>query len=205
MRVVAGSAKGRQLKTPPPDSGTRPILDRVKTALFDTLAGDVMDATFLDLFAGTGAIGIEALSRGAKAATFIELSQEIAALVRENLALTRLADHATVTRSDAFTYLAYAHRHGATFDIVYVAPPQYQGMAARAFTQLDTAPVTIPGSLVIAQIDPKERGELATLALRNLRLYDERRYGNTLLRFYEHIGEQDQAPESEPPQEPAGE
>lgn len=186
MRVVAGSARGRKLKTPPPESGTRPILDRVKTALFDTLAGDVVDATFLDLFAGTGAIGIEALSRGAKAATFIELDPEIVALVRENLALTRLAERATVTRSDAFTWLAYTARRNVTFDIVYVAPPQYQGMAARALTQLDTTPVTLPGALVIVQIDPKERAELAALPLRNLDLYDERRYGHTLLLYYQH-------------------
>src|SRR5215475_6448711 len=84
MRVVAGSAKGRRLvgpKTP----GTRPVMDRVKTALFDILASDIADTRFLDLFAGTGSIGIEALSRGAAFATFIERSPEALRCVQQNL------------------------------------------------------------------------------------------------------------------------
>jgi 16S rRNA (guanine966-N2)-methyltransferase len=189
MRVVSGSAKGRKLKAPK-TPGTRPVMDRVKTALFDILAGDVHDTRFLDLFAGTGSIGIEALSRGATSATFVEMGTEALRCVRENLAITGFTSRAEVLRADAFQFLASAHAAGRRFDIVYVAPPQYKGMAARAFTQLDAAHITGPGGLVIAQVHPTERAELANLTLHHLRPYDERRYGSTLLLFYEHENEQ---------------
>lgn len=185
MRVIAGTAKGRQLKGPKV-AGTRPVMDRVKTALFDILAPRIRDTRFLDLFAGTGSIGIEALSRGASSATFVELSVEILKLVRANLAITQLASKAEIIRSDAFAFLAAAYRSGKRYDIVYVAPPQYEGMAARAVVQLDAAPLTEPGGLVIAQVHPRERSDLDGLTLQRLRPVDERRYGSTLLIFYEH-------------------
>ena len=185
MRVVAGSAKGRRLLAPK-GPGTRPVMDRVKTALFDILAGEVVGGRFLDLFAGTGGIGIEALSRGAEAATFIELEPEALRYVRRNLETTGLTARAETVRADAFRFLGDARAAGRRYDLVYVAPPQYQGMAARALAQLDAAPLTEPGGLVIAQIHPRERGELDALALTRLRRYDERRYGSTLLLFYEH-------------------
>ena len=188
MRVVAGSAKGRRLLAPK-GPGTRPVMDRVKTALFDILAGEVVGGRFLDLFAGTGGIGIEALSRGAEAATFVELEPEALRYVRRNLETTGLTARAETIRADAFRFLEDARAAGRRYDLVYVAPPQYQGMAARALAQLDAAPLTEPGGLVIAQIHPRERGELDALALTRLRRYDERRYGSTLLFFYEHHDE----------------
>jgi len=185
MRVVSGSAKGRKLKSPK-TSGTRPVMDRVKTALFDILAGEVADTHFLDLFAGTGGVGIEALSRGAASATFVELSVEMAKLVRENLAITGLGAHAEVLRADAFQFLEMAQTTGRHYDIVYVAPPQYQGLAARALVRLDRAPLTEPGGLVIVQVHPRERAELDALVLNTLERTDERRYGSTLLLLYDH-------------------
>ena len=205
MRVVSGSAKGRKLKAPK-TPGTRPVMDRVKTALFDILAGDVRGTRFLDLFAGTGSIGIEALSRGAVTATFVELGPEALRCVRENLAITGFTNRAEVLRTDAFRFLSAAHTTGRRFDIVYVAPPQYKGMAARALSQLDATPVTDPGGLIIAQVHPTERAELAGLTLHHLQLYDERRYGSTLLLFYEHedehggeqLADQEQSGKEEP-------
>lgn len=183
MRVISGSARGRKLKTPK-SSETRPIMDRVKTALFDILAPDIVGMRVLDLFAGTGAVGIEALSRGADAATFIERSSDAWRLVRENLALTNLSDRAEVLRADAFAFLQQAAATNRRYDLVYVAPPQYAGLAARALAQLDEAPLTETDGLVIVQIDPRERAEVDALTLRQLRRYDERRYGSTLLLFY---------------------
>jgi 16S rRNA (guanine(966)-N(2))-methyltransferase RsmD len=185
MRVISGSARGRKLKSPK-SSETRPIMDRVKTALFDILAPEIMGMRVLDLFAGTGAVGIEALSRGAESATFVERSPEAWRLVRENLALTNLSDRAEVVRNDAFAYLQQAAATGRRFDLVYIAPPQYVNMAAQAITQLDASPLTEPDGLVIVQIHPQERAELDTLTLKRLRRYDERRYGSTLLLFYTH-------------------
>ena len=190
MRVVAGSAKGRRL-VGPKSHGTRPIMDRVKTALFDILTPDIAETRFLDLFAGTGGIGIEALSRGAAFATFIELAPEALQCVRQNLAITGFTQQAEVLRMDAFAYLGRAYASGTRYDIVYVAPPQYQGMAARAVAALDARPLTETGGRVIVQVHPRERAELDALALARLRRSDERRYGSTLLVFYEHAPEGD--------------
>ena len=187
MRVVAGEAKGRRLKTPK-TAGTRPIIDRVKTALFDILSVRVEDAHFLDLFAGTGSVGIEALSRGAARATFIEMNAAVLKVIRENLYITGLADRAETLHADAFKFL----QTGATtpYDIIYVAPPQYKGMAARALALLDGSSLVPDTGLVIIQIHPKERAEIAAVPLTRLALTDERRYGSTLLMFYEVNKEQ---------------
>jgi 16S rRNA (guanine966-N2)-methyltransferase len=185
MRVIAGSAKGRHLKSPNSPK-TRPIIDRVKTALFDVLGDTVIDATVLDLFGGVGSVGIEALSRGARHATFVELDGGIVAILRENLRLTHVMDRAEVIQGDAFRYLqsaAAAHQH---FTLIYIAPPQYYQLAAKALQQLDEAPLTTPGDRIIVQIDPRERLDLTTLLPHHFLLRDERKYGNTLLLFYEH-------------------
>lgn len=191
MRVVTGEAKGRKLKGPK-TIGTRPIIDRVKQALFNILVSRVDEARFLDLFAGTGSVGIEALSRGAASATFIEMSHKILALVRENLQITGLADRAETLQADAFKFLqAQAAPAGPLsnsrreYDIIYVAPPQYQEMAARALSLLDSSPLLATDGLVIVQIHPKERPGVAAVPLTRLTLTDERRYGSTLLLFYE--------------------
>jgi 16S rRNA (guanine(966)-N(2))-methyltransferase RsmD len=183
MRVIAGIAKGRQLKSPK-SPNVRPIMDRVKTALFDILAPEIEGARFLDLFAGAGGVGIEALSRGAESATFVELDGETCKLIGENLRITGLAEHAETLHTDAFRFVERAHASGRRYDIVYVAPPQYQGMAGRALAQLDIMPLTEPDGLVIVQIDPRERKDVDALSLRTLSSIDERRYGGTLLIFY---------------------
>jgi 16S rRNA (guanine966-N2)-methyltransferase len=184
MRVVTGEAKGRRLKAPK-TMGTRPIIDRVKTALFDILSTEIEDADFLDLFAGTGSVGIEALSRGAAHATFIEMSYSILKLIRENLQITGLADRAEVLHADAFKFLqGQSANPQRTYDIIYVAPPQYKDMAAHALQLLDSSPLLPPGGLVIVQIHPKERAGVVAVPCTRLKLTDERRYGSTLLLFY---------------------
>ncbi len=180
MRVVAGEAKGRKLKAPE-TLGTRPIIDRVKTALFDILSTEVEDTRFLDLFGGTGSVGIEALSRGAAHATFIEMNYKVLKLLRENLQTTGLADRAETLHGDAFKFL---QQNRTTYDIIYVAPPQYQEMAARALELLDSSPLVADNGLVIVQIHPKERAGVVATQCKHLALSDERRYGSTLLMFY---------------------
>jgi 16S rRNA (guanine(966)-N(2))-methyltransferase RsmD len=179
MRVIAGEAKGRRLFSVPGET-TRPITDRVKSALFNILGESVVEASFLDLFAGTGGVGIEALSRGAAAATFVERDQRALATIRRNLSATGLADRARVVRSDVFKFIAAAQSQ--PYDIIYVAPPQYQGLWARTVLALDPSPLLAQGTLVVAQIFPKE---YATLTLQRLVLTDQRKYGSTLLCFYD--------------------
>lgn len=191
MRVVTGAAKGRKLKGPK-TPGTRPIIDRVKTALFDILSWRIEDARFLDLFAGTGGVGIEALSRGAASATFIEMSMPVVKLIRENLGITGLSEHAEVLHMDSFKFLQnHAALAGKTagvparaYDMIYVAPPQYQEMAAKALGMLDSSPLVADNGLVIVQVHPKERTGVVAVPLTRLVQTDERRYGSSLLLFY---------------------
>ena len=178
--MIAGTAKGRKLEPVPGDT-TRPITDRAKEALFSILQADVVDARVLDLFAGTGSVGIEALSRGAAFCQFVERDARAVATIRLNLEKTGLAGRAMVTASDVFTVLKYEPQ--APFDVVYVAPPQYQGLWSAAIRALDSTGLWMqPGAIVVAQIHPREFEELA---LTRLSPFDQRRYGSVMLLFYE--------------------
>ena len=131
MRVIAGTARGKPLASVPGDS-TRPITDRVKSALFSILTsqGLIEGRRYLDLFGGTGAVGIEALSRGAAQAVFCERDRSALATLRRNLESTGLAARAVVVPGDAFRYLEQVD--AGAFDVVYIAPPQYRGLWLRA-------------------------------------------------------------------------
>ena len=184
MRVIAGTAKGRPLKLVA-GKGTRPIMARVKEALFSILGTSLLDATFLDLYAGTGGVGIEALSRGAASALFVEREPAAARVIEENLRMTRLAERGRVLRADVRDFLR--RPVAESFEIVYVAPPQYHGLWRETLTLLDHQPDSIaPDGIVVVQIDPQEK---EPIALNSLVPYDERRYGNTLLWFFERPGE----------------
>ncbi len=181
MRVIAGKAKGHRLKSVP-GGGTRPITDRAKSALFNIIGNDVIGCRFLDLFAGTGQVGIEALSRGATEAVFVERAGAALRAIRENLAHTRLEARARVVRADAFDFLATQVEIAEPFDYVYIAPPQYRGLWVRTLRALDASPgwLTDDG-WTIAQIHPREYEELA---LEHLALVDQRTYGSVMLCFY---------------------
>jgi 16S rRNA (guanine966-N2)-methyltransferase len=178
VRVIAGSAKGRVLR-PPRTSATRPITDRAKESLFAILAPRIPEARFLDLFAGTGSVGIEALSRGAARATFVERSRPALAGIRHNLEVTGLAVRAEVIGRDVFGYLREAP---APFDVIFVAPPQWRGLWPRAVTLLDREPGWLAdGAVAVAQHDPAES---APLDLAHLELADERTYGRVRFTFF---------------------
>lgn len=190
VRVIAGSARGRRLFSVP-GTGTRPVTDRVKESLFDILSADVQESTWLDLFGGTGAIGIEALSRGARSVVFIDKAHQAITTIRRNLALTGFAGSSEVIRGDALRYIAQA-AEGAQFDYIYVAPPQYQELWAEALRALDERALDgrsllAPYGQVIVQIHPREYDPLM---LQTLALQDERRYGSTLLLFYDRVEDQ---------------
>jgi 16S rRNA (guanine(966)-N(2))-methyltransferase RsmD len=183
LRVVSGSAKGRRLKSVPGE-GTRPVTDKVKQALFNILAGDVVDTTWWDLFGGTGAVGIEALSRGATFTRFSEMDRQALETIKANLELTDLGKQAEVRRGDAFAMLAA--QPDRRFNYVYIAPPQYKELWSRALAGLDANPGWLEESAwVIVQIHPREYHQLV---FNNLAEIDERKYGSTLLVFYEKKG-----------------
>ncbi len=181
MRVISGTAKGRRLKKVPGDS-TRPILDRVKESLFNILWDEVEGSRWLDLFAGTGQVGIEALSRGATEVVFIDNVRAAIRTIDANLQHTQLQAGASVLMTDAFAYLN--GKPERPFDIIYVAPPQYKDIWIQIMQALDKRHddfLSLDG-IVIVQIDPREYKELA---LKNLSPYRDRKYGNTILCFYE--------------------
>jgi 16S rRNA (guanine(966)-N(2))-methyltransferase RsmD len=178
--VIGGAAKGRRLKMVH-STTTRPIPDRVKEALFNIISRDVEESVFLDLFAGTGSVGIEALSRGAQLAVFIELHRDALQTIRENLQSTGLHTSAKVVQADVFAWLLSDTE--TQFDYVYIAPPQYKGFWVKALKTIDKNPEILnPDAWVIAQIDPKE---YVDIELQSLMEFDRRKYGRTMLLFYE--------------------
>ncbi len=178
MRVISGSAKGRRL-APVPGETTRPITDRVKESLFDILAGSVAGSVWLDLFAGTGGVGIEALSRGASRVVFIDQVRKAINILRRNLETTGLLEGAETRNMDAFRYLRQAPQQA--FDYIYVAPPQYADLWSKALSIIDERQLLTADGNVIVQIYPKE---LHSVQLEHLYQVQERRYGSTLLVFY---------------------
>jgi 16S rRNA (guanine(966)-N(2))-methyltransferase RsmD len=182
--VIAGEAKGKTLKLVP-GKGTRPVADRVKEALFNILSWRLPGSRFLDLFAGTGSVGIEALSRGAREVVFVERASQAVRTVRENLHRTGLAGRARVVHDDAFRFVSQGgSRRGDddVFDIIYVAPPQYLGLWSQALLALDSSLLLAPDGVAVAQIFPKE---YHPLPLQRVVLTDQRRYGSTMLCFYQ--------------------
>jgi 16S rRNA (guanine966-N2)-methyltransferase len=183
LRVIAGSARGTVLRSPSAE-GTRPISDRGKEALFSILFPRLPGATFLDLFGGVGGAGIEALSRGAEHATFLELTAAVVEDLRYNLDRTRLADRATVIHGDAFAFL---ERPPTPFDIIFVAPPQWHGLWVKAMNMLDARPGWLAeDGVIVAQHDPKEDEELALVHFERTR---SRKYGGVQFGFYAPVAE----------------
>ena len=180
MRVISGTAKGRHLQSVPGDS-TRPITDRVKEAVFNIFGTDIVDARFLDLFGGTGGVGIEALSRGAAHAVFIEKNRKAQETIKANLALTKLSDRAEIVRGDAFAYLRNVPQ---PFHYIYIAPPQYHRLWVDALQLIDEQPGWLAGDgEIIVQIHPKE---YEAVTLEHFEEIEQRKYSSTLLVFFEH-------------------
>lgn len=187
IRVISGKAKGRKLKLVPGDT-TRPVMDRVKESLFNILGEWVRGSHWLDLFAGTGSVGIEALSRGAEGCLFLDLSRDAVRTIQDNLKTTGLEAGAEVRRADSLAFLDGMPDEGTRFEVIYIAPPQYKLMWRQALEKIDQRiDWLLPDGIAIVQIDPREYSEVAVA---NLRLYDERKYGNTLLCFYERIDDE---------------
>ncbi len=180
LRIIAGKAKGRKLKTVPGDT-TRPVTDMVKEALFNILGIDVDGSKWWDVFGGTGAIGIEALSRGAAFIRFTDINRLPVDTIKENLAVCGFSKQAEVRRADAFSMLKGAPE--TQFEYIYIAPPQYKEMWSEALKLVDGNPgwLSETGEIIV-QIHPMEYQEIKLV---NLQKYDERKYGSTLLVFYE--------------------
>lgn len=179
LRIIAGTARGIRIQSVPGDT-TRPITDRVKESLFNIIGNDIIGTTFLDLFGGTGSVGIEALSRGAAEVTFVDLNSKPIATIRSNLKTTRLENNSQVIQADSFRFLSATPRK--SYDYIYVAPPQYKQMWVQALRLIDDSPAWLhTDGWVIVQIHPVE---LEEVALNHLEELERRKYGSTVLLFY---------------------
>ena len=175
MRVIAGTYGGRRLQAPP-GTDTRPTADRVREALFSILADRVLDARVLDLFAGSGALGIEALSRGAAEATFVDRAPAAIRAVGANL--EALGADGIVVRAEAVRFLGGASRSGRSYDLVFLDPPyRLDAPVGRRLPDALTG-VLAPGATVVSESDRRAPLEI------DLPLQDERRYGDTLIRIH---------------------
>jgi 16S rRNA (guanine966-N2)-methyltransferase len=169
------------LKTPKQSRGIRPLTDQARGALYNILAAKVVDARLLDVFAGTGAVGIEALSRGAQLAIFIELSRQAVALIRENLELTGFHDRAEVYAVDALRGLNILGSKGAKFDLIFLGAPYDSPVLGKALNKLAEIELLAEDGIMIAE--HRRQHPLAENYGRMFR-FREARYGETILAFY---------------------
>lgn len=177
MRIITGSAKGQKLKAPK-GSAVRPTADRVKESLFNILAERVAGAQVADLFAGTGNLGLEALSRGAAAAVFVDSSQVSMNLIRENAAHTRLSEKAEFCRLDAVIAVSRLSQAGRRFDLVFCDPPYNRGLVAAVLLTIDRTPFLAADGLIVLE---HSQHEPVPTDLTTLSIIRTQRYGETLV------------------------
>jgi len=177
MRVITGKARGVVLKTPE-GMQTRPTTDRVKEALFSIIQFDIPGCRVLDLFGGTGQLGIEALSRGAKSAVFVDASDTACKLIKENLRRTKLENDAKVVRSD---YLEYLRRCNGTFDVIFLDPPYAEVFLENSLNCITEIDILQTNGIIVTE-RPLEK-ELSWDIPGYTRSKDYK-YGNTLIALY---------------------
>ena len=177
MRVITGKARGVQLKTPD-GMTTRPTTDRVKEALFSIIHFEIPGARILDLFGGTGQLGIEALSRGAKSAVFVDAGEPACKLIRENLRRTKLEADAKVIRSD---YLEYLRRCREIFDIILLDPPYAEVFLENALNCIGEIDILQSGGIIVTE---RPLGKDLNVEIPGYTRSKDYKYGKTLLAIY---------------------
>ena len=180
MRVITGKARGIQLKTPE-GMQTRPTADRVKEALFSIIHFDIPGAAVLDLFGGTGQLGIEALSRGAKSAVFVDAREDACRLIRENLRRTKLEQDARVVRSD---YLDYLSRSREQFDIILLDPPYAEVFLENALKRITEIDILRSGGIIVAE---RPLGKELPWDFEGFERSRDYKYGKILLTLYRKL------------------
>ena len=177
MRVITGKARGVQLKTPD-GMLTRPTTDRVKEALFSIINFDIPGAKVLDLFGGTGQLGIEALSRGAKSAVFVDAREDACKLIKENLKRTKMEQDGRVIRSD---YADYLSRCREQFDIIFLDPPYAEGFLENALKRITEIDILQSNGIIVTE---RPLGKELPWEFENYTRSRDYKYGKTLLTIY---------------------
>ena len=177
MRIITGTARGKRLQTPE-GLHTRPTTDRVKEAVFSIIQFEIEGRRFLDLFAGSGQMGIEALSRGASRAVFVDGRREACSLVQENLKRTKLAQQAQVVQSD---YLSYLDRCRETFDLVFLDPPYAEEFLENSLKRISEIDILSDHGIIICERPAEKQLDFAIPGLQRGKDY---RYGKTWITLF---------------------
>ncbi len=177
MRIISGTSKGRKLATPK-GLTVRPTSDRVKESIFNILTGQIEGAEVLDLFAGTGNLGIEALSRGAKEVTFIEKTRRAVRLIQRNLEQFGMSEQSEVLFMDASRAIGILKQRRRIFDLIFMDPPYGQGLIERTLTKLTSHPIYHGDSVLVIE---HHRRELPSSAIEAWNLIRQRQMGQTII------------------------
>jgi len=177
MRIISGTSKGRKLATPK-DLSLRPTSGRVKDSIFNILRGRIEGRAVLDLFAGTGNLGIEALSRGAKKVIFVEREKRAIRLIQRNLAQFGLIEQSEVLPIDANRAIGILRQRGSIFDLIFMDPPYEQGLIERTLMKLNSHPIYHKESVLVIE---HHRRELLSAAIFGWDLIRQRQMGETVI------------------------
>ncbi len=183
MRIIGGVGKGKKLKSPSVKK-IHLTSDRVKEALFNILGERIVEAYFLELFAGSGSVGIEALSRGAKAVVFVDSNNQCIKTIKENLehlGFGTCTKAVTLLRLDAFKAIALLHKQRQKFNIIFLDPPYYRGWVKKCLINLARYDILKRNGVIVAE---HSRRDSLPQNIEGLRLIQQRRYGDTTLSFY---------------------
>lgn len=178
MRVISGSARGLKLKAPK-GLKTRPTTDRIKESLFNIIAPYLYDCRFLDLFSGSGAIGIEALSRGAQGAVFVDMGDESVNIIKQNVTAARLLDKADVIKSDVGSAIERLGREGRCFDIIFMDPPYNKEFIVQTLKKIIKAGILADDGFIVAEQSQEDE----TPELDGLEVYRIKDYKITKMTF----------------------
>jgi len=181
MRITGGVTRGRPIRAPK-GKATRPLLSRIRKSLFDVIGERIQRSHFLDLYSGSGAVGIEALSRGAEITVFVEKDKVSVETIRENLASCNFSSPSKIWQKDVLTFLPHLLEK-ERFDFIFIAPPYYQGLQNRTLNIIERE--NIGRSWIIVQHSPREK---VNLSRKNIKMFKQRRYGDTILSFLDKNG-----------------
>lgn len=180
MRVISGKARGLKLNTPK-NEDVRPTTDRVKESLFNIINGYIIDGDVLDLFAGTGSLGIECLSRGANKCVFVDVNKTSIDIVKSNIKKARVEDNAEILNIDYKSAIERVKNKNYKFDIIFMDPPYYENMFIDALKKIDESDILKDDGIIVVEHDTKQKFPESIGKLIKDR---SKKYGNTTLTFY---------------------
>lgn len=180
MRVISGKVRGLKLNTPK-NEDVRPTTDRVKESLFNMISPYIMDSNVLDLFAGTGSLGIECLSRGAQRCVFVDVSKESISIIKSNITKARVENESIVLNLDFKDAISKLKVQKNKFDVIFMDPPYYKNMFIDALEKIDNADLLEEEGIIVIEHDSKEN---FPEKIERLEKHKVKKYGNTTLTFY---------------------